>query len=159
VADPIDYDPLAAAYDGRYVLHEYAGVHDTLIPFAVGAAPSTLDVLEVGCGTGHWLAALAGRTHTLAGVDASRGMLDRARAAAPDALLVQGCAEILPWRSFSFDRVVVIKALHHFTDAAKFVREARRVLRPSGGVLITLIRKFLGATERSAPLTAGAARG
>ena len=51
-----DYDSIAAGYDRRYQLHAYAGVKDTLDAFLRGGA--IVAVLEVGCGTGHWLAFL-----------------------------------------------------------------------------------------------------
>jgi SAM-dependent methyltransferase len=95
-------------------------------------------VLEVGCGTGHWLAFCAaawpGRG-MLAGIDPSAPMLHRARGAAPTARLVEARAEDLPWRDASLDRIFCINALHHFADRLRFFAEARRVLRPGGGLL------------------------
>jgi SAM-dependent methyltransferase len=44
-------------------------------------------------------------------------------------------AEELPWRDASFDRIFCVNALHHFTDRARFFTEARRVLKPGGGLL------------------------
>jgi SAM-dependent methyltransferase len=91
----------------------------------------------VGCGTGHWLDQLRGRAHTVAGLDLSFEMLQRARAAATSALLVRGRAEKLPWATGAFDRLFCINALHHFDDAQAFMREARRVLR-RGGAFLTI---------------------
>jgi len=55
-----NYDSIAAAYDRRYGLHEYAGVRRSLLNFLSAGSP-VASVLEVGCGTGHWLAALQAR--------------------------------------------------------------------------------------------------
>src|SRR6185436_15957866 len=62
-------------------------------------------------------------------------MLVRAKAAAPQARLVRARAEDLPWRTATFDRVFCINALHHFADRARFFTEARRILKPHGGLL------------------------
>jgi ubiquinone/menaquinone biosynthesis C-methylase UbiE len=134
-----DYDSIADRFDTRYGLYGYDGVRETLLSFAGDSAA----VLEVGCGTGHWLAALQARLKPspydsrprLAGVDPSAPMLTRAKAAAPDAHLVRARAEDLPWRDATFDRVFCVNALHHFTDRARFFAEARRVLKRGGGLL------------------------
>lgn len=134
MARRVDYDSVAGTYERRYDQHDYAGVQHTVLAFAAGEA--TAAVLEVGCGTGHWLATLGDRAAVIAGVDPSWGMLQRARLAAPGALLARGRAEALPWRAASFDRVVCINALHHFADPVAFFGESRRVLRPGGGLLV-----------------------
>src|SRR5258706_21408 len=50
-------------------------------------------------------------------------------------VIVRASAEMLPWRDASFDRVFCVNALHHFADRQHFFAEARRVLRPGGGLL------------------------
>ena len=70
-----------------------------------------------------------------AGIDPSAAMLERARIAAPSARLVRARAEDLPWRDGAFDRIFCVNALHHFADRHRFFAEARRVLKPGGGLL------------------------
>jgi ubiquinone/menaquinone biosynthesis C-methylase UbiE len=129
-----DYDSIAGGYDRRYQIHEYAGVRAALLDFAGGSSA----VVEVGCGTGHWLQTLqahAERSRRLAGVEPSAEMIARARTTAPDAALVRARAEALPWQDAAFDRVYCVNALHHFSDRARFFAEARRILKPGGAVL------------------------
>jgi ubiquinone/menaquinone biosynthesis C-methylase UbiE len=132
-----DYDRIAAGYDRRYDILEYAGVRGAVLAF-VGESRA---ILEVGCGTGHWLATLDARLkpsrydYLLAGVEPSAEMIARARAAAVDARVVRGRAEALPWGDATFDRVYCVNALHHFSDRAQFFAEARRILKPGGGLL------------------------
>jgi ubiquinone/menaquinone biosynthesis C-methylase UbiE len=136
-----DYDRIADRFDRRYSHYSYDGVRETLLNF-LGPQPSS--ALEVGCGTGYWLAvAREARLKPspcesaliLAGVDPSVLMLNRARVAVDTAHLVRARAEDLPWRDATFDRIFCVNALHHFTDRARFFAEARRVLRPGGGLL------------------------
>jgi ubiquinone/menaquinone biosynthesis C-methylase UbiE len=133
-----DYDSIADRFDVRYDRYGYDGVRETLLNF-LGDTP--VDALDVGCGTGHWLATPVGgakasaERRVVAGIDPSAPMLARARSAAPGARLVRARAEDLPWRDEAFDRVFCVNALHHFTDRNRFFAEARRVLRPGGGLL------------------------
>jgi hypothetical protein len=53
----VQYDAIAATYDRRYVQNDYSGVAKALTDFA--GSESAGRVLEVGCGTGHWLRLLA----------------------------------------------------------------------------------------------------
>jgi len=125
---PVDYDRVAPAYDRRYAARSYAGVDDALAHFLAGAAR---EVLEVGCGTGHWLARMRAGGHSAVGVDASAAMLRRARAAT-EARLAVASASALPFAAERFDAVVCVNAFHHFPDKQRFLAEAWRVLEPGG---------------------------
>lgn len=129
----VDYDQIAATYDKRYERNQYAEVEQTLLQF-VTSEPG-LQILEVGCGTGHWLAILHRRGHQVIGLDLSAQMLDRAHSLVPDVPLIRGRAEHLPFPSETFDRVFCINAIHHFADKPAFIEEVRRLLRHRGGFL------------------------
>lgn len=130
----VDYDTVAPSYDRRYVDRAYPGIQQTLLDFA---AEPGLAVLEVGCGTGHWLELMLAHGAHVAGLDASEGMLERARAHLPPGTDLQhGAAERLPWPDGSFDRLICINAIHHFGNPPAFVAEAFRVLRPGGKALV-----------------------
>jgi ubiquinone/menaquinone biosynthesis C-methylase UbiE len=130
----VDYDAVAPKYNRRYEDNDYPGTSHVLRQHVADRAG--LDVLEVGCGTGHWLAVLSEHGARVAGLDSSAGMLEHARQRVPDARLELGSAESLPWADGSFDRVVCVNALHHFADKWAFVREAWRVLRAQGRLLV-----------------------
>ena len=126
----VDYDQVAPTYDERYRHGGPPGIAASLQRIVTGARR----VLEVGCGTGHWLAEIAPRVGFVCGLDRSRGMLERAGASA--APVVQGDACALPVAASAFDAVICVNALHHFTAPCDFVREARRVLRPGGTLVV-----------------------
>lgn len=112
----------------------------------------SLDLLEIGCGTGPVLLAArsAGdRYRRVAGVDialrwlivAQRRLADH-RAEIP---LLCACAEALPFGDGGFDRVVADSMLEHATDQRASLSEAHRVLRPAGRLFIsTPNRRSLG---------------
>jgi SAM-dependent methyltransferase len=143
---PVNYDVVAPVYDRRYERHPYHGVRAFLRRF-VSSAPGGA-VAEVGCGTGHWLADLiASGCTALTGLDRSRRMLEQARAAAPNARLVQGTADRLGWVDACIDRIFCVNALHHFPDQQAFISECRRVLRADGGLLTIGLDPHVGDDE------------
>lgn len=128
-----DYEQVAPVYNRRYELNTFPELAQTLVDF-VGSAHA---VLEVGCGTGHWLATVRGRAEVaVTGLDSSSSMLQRAREALPDAAVIQASAERLPLPDASFDRVFIVNAIHHFKDPLRALRETFRVLRANGAVLV-----------------------
>ena len=132
----IDYDTVAADYGSRYERNDYPGVRQALAAFVTQkAGEDPHRVLEVGCGTGHWLQFLHEAGISAVGLDPSRGMLDVARERRGVGRLIRAQAEAVPVQNGTCDRILCVNALHHFTDPAAFFREARRVLRARGGLL------------------------
>jgi SAM-dependent methyltransferase len=102
------------------------------------------DVLEIACGAGQGLGILHATARSLSAGDISPEVLAAARAvAAPDVRLEVFGAESLPFPDTSFDHVLLFEALYYVTDKARFVREAKRVLRPGGRLLIVTANKDL----------------
>lgn len=127
----VDYDRIAATYDRRYAAPRYAEAASFLTEW-VERAPVGRPWLEVGCGTGHWLAQLGSPRRRALGLDRSGSMLAYAAIAAPEARLVRGDATQLPIANSSIGALLCMNALHHFEDKAGFVAEASRVLEPGG---------------------------
>jgi ubiquinone/menaquinone biosynthesis C-methylase UbiE len=93
--------------------------------------------LDVGCGTGHHLAELRDRGFDPIGVDGSREMLLRARAADPAVPLQQADAAHLPFPDASFDLVFCIEVLRYLPVWRPCLSEIARVLKPGGTCLAT----------------------
>jgi SAM-dependent methyltransferase len=95
------------------------------------------DVLEVGCGQGQGLGWLRRRARRVIGGDLTPGLLAGARRHYGGRVPLVGLdAGALPFRSGSFDVVLLLEAVYYLPDVDAFVRECRRVLRPQGRVLV-----------------------
>jgi len=87
-------------------------------------------LLDVGCGTGHNLAFFMELGLKVAGIDASKPMLDVAAGKlGPDVELRRGRAEELPFDNESFDIVTLITVLEFVSDPERVLKEAARVAR------------------------------
>jgi SAM-dependent methyltransferase len=111
-----------------------ARVRAELIPRAQGVT------LEIGIGSGLNLPFYSGRVTRLYGVDPSPELQAMARkraeaVARPVELLLQSAEEPLPLPAGSVDTVVCSWSLCSIPDPVRALREARRVLRPSGDLL------------------------
>jgi ubiquinone/menaquinone biosynthesis C-methylase UbiE len=93
------------------------------------------DLLEVGVGTGRVAAPLAARGFEVTGVDASRGMLARARAKGIPRL-VRGSAYRLPLDTGAVDAALFVHVLHILNEPAVALAEACRVSRVGAAALL-----------------------
>jgi ubiquinone/menaquinone biosynthesis C-methylase UbiE len=130
----VDYDQLAPDYDRRYIATSSLDRGRVLL--ALAEALKATRILEVGCGTCHWLAAMAQAGLSPYGLDLSSGMLLQAHLHNPVLPLAQGYARHLPYADGSFDLVMCVNSIHHFSDARSFVKDAFRTLRPGGTLAI-----------------------
>lgn len=95
-------------------------------------------LLDVGCGNGALLLRLADRIAHGAGVDASAGMIERARrraAGEPKLELTKIDGPSLPFPDASFDVVTSLLSFRYL-DWDPVLAEIRRVLRPGGRLLV-----------------------
>ncbi len=104
----------------------------------MAAAESPRRVLEVGCGEGVVLAALAARLPgtRFDGLELDQTALGEARVRCPSATLVRGDACELPFGDQCFDLVVCLEVLEHLPEPLRALRELRRVAR--GGCLLSV---------------------
>ncbi len=92
-------------------------------------------ILEVGVGTGRVAMPLSARGISVTGLDASRGMLSKARAKGLPRL-VRGTGYRLPFRDHAFDGTLFVHVLHMLDDPERAVREASRVGRVGSFALV-----------------------
>jgi ubiquinone/menaquinone biosynthesis C-methylase UbiE len=131
-ARSVDYDQSAGEYAAHRQIH--AGVLRQLCSRQRELGPHPA-VLEIGCGTGNYIGALAGCPGEVGcGLDPSAGMLTRAQARPDRGVWVQGRAEELPLADECFDLIFSVDVIHHVADKPAFYRETARALRPGGWV-------------------------
>ena len=102
------------------------------------------DVLEIACGSGPGLGLLQKAALSFVAGDISEQILARARAhygTRVDLRIMDAMS--LPFPDESLDVVLIFEALYYVPDARRFVDECRRVLRPSGVVLVSNANKDL----------------
>ena len=92
-------------------------------------------VLDAGGGTGRVARMLQEYVRHVVVADISLGMLREVPH--EDKLIpINSKIEYLPFAAASFDRVVMVDALHHVTDQEKTAQELWRVLKPGGWIVI-----------------------
>lgn len=107
-----------------------------------------LRLLDIGCNWGRWSIAASRRGYRAIGIDPGIAGIQAAyrvsRALGASPAFVVGDGRSLPFPDGSFDVVFSYSVLQHFSkdDAKVSIREAARVTRPGGRVLIQLANLF-----------------
>jgi len=98
---------------------------------------SATRVLDLGCGTGFFLAELERVRPGAVGLDISHAMLRVSEQYVPGARLVTADAERLPFRERSFDAIFCKGSLHHTRDHVRFLSNCRRALSKKGVLILS----------------------
>lgn len=102
------------------------------------------ELLDVGCGSGAFLAGHARQVRRVAGIDLSEMQIGLAqrnlgeRIAAGTAEIVTGDAGALPWPDGSFTVVTSMESFEAFPDPELVLAEIFRVLRPGGRAVLNI---------------------
>ena len=92
--------------------------------------------LDAGCGAGMAVALAVERGAAASGADAAPALLQIARTRAPTADFRQADLQSLPFEDRAFDTVTGFNAFQYASDPVAALREAKRVTRRGGQVLI-----------------------
>ena len=109
------------------------GVHNRVFELIQYYVPPPARVLDIACGAGALSARLHGAGYDVVAVDVD-----------PTIFSVEGVPFVrvdankrLPFKSRTFDVVVSVETLEHLENPFNLVREAARILRPSGYFICT----------------------
>ena len=112
--------------------------------FSLRAMLALLDpgwvVADLGCGTGQLSEEIAPMVARVIAVDDSRAMLDAARGRLerfPNVEINEAALEDLPLAAESVDLVLLFLVLHHAASPVAVLREAMRVLKPGGRMVLS----------------------
>lgn len=85
------------------------------------------DVLDVGCGFGHYVDYLCKKGFNAIGVDSEEQFINKAKRKR-EGVFIKADAEKLPFKNLEFDTVLLFDILEHGDDE-KILREAKRVTK------------------------------
>lgn len=114
--------------------------------------PTSGRVLDAGGGTGRVATAIRAHAGKVVVADPSLGMLRQADRAQFG--LACSHSEALPFPSDTFERVIMVDALHHVIHQGRTAREMYRVLKPGGRIVIeepdirTFFVKMIAVVEK-----------
>ena len=125
------FDEKPNDYDSWFERHH--DLYQAELAAIYAAVPKSGQGVEIGVGTGRFAAPLSIST----GVDPSPGMAELARQRGVEVL--EGVAEALPLTDNSFDYALMVTVVCFLDDLPKAFREAWRILRPGGTLVVGFI--------------------
>lgn len=136
-----DYDSFAAAYSAENEKSLFNAYYARPAMLHLAGDVSGRRILDAGCGSGPLAAALHAKGAVVTGFDVSAAMIDLARQRLGDDadLHVADLAAPLPFADAQFDDVVACLVLHYLEDWTNPLAELRRVLKPGGRLLVSVI--------------------
>ena len=143
--EPSDFERPSSSLIGRLTLRSMNLWHTPLHRWGLAAAGIGADsrVLDVGCGGGGAVRRILRLTraevgavdHSPAAVELTR-RLNAAAAASGRLRVIEGSVEALPFRTGYFDVVTAFETVYFWPDLEAGLREAVRVLRSSGRLVV-----------------------
>jgi len=109
------------------------------------AAFAGLSLLDIGCGGGLMAEPMTRLGFTVAGIDADAAALGIAREhAAAQGLIIdyrRAAVEQLAAAKRAFDAVLALEVVEHAADAALFMAQAARLVKPGGALLLSTLNR------------------
>jgi len=95
------------------------------------------ELLELGCGTGHWTRFFCEKGFRVTGIDESKSMLKIAEKNKPkNCEFRKADATQLPFQDNSFSAIASVTMLEFVEDVTKVMNEIDRILKPGGTLIL-----------------------
>ncbi|TAE23518.1 MAG: class I SAM-dependent methyltransferase [Cytophagales bacterium] len=124
-------------------------VHQRLLfPYVEAAQMVHGNVLEIGCGWGRGLELLTQAADHYTGIDKNEDLIGSLQREYPQSTFI--AANIPPLSGLAdntFDFIVTFQVIEHIENDSLFVKEAHRVLKPGGKLLLTTVNKTFSLTR------------
>lgn len=129
-------------------------VHQRLLfPYTEAANLVSGNVLEIGCGWGRGLELLTKAADHYTGIDKNTDLIAALSKAYPDATFIAANIppltgrDSVPLADNTFDFIVTFQVIEHIENDELFIKEAHRVLKPGGKLLLTTVNKTFSLTR------------
>ncbi|MDQ1086274.1 MULTISPECIES: class I SAM-dependent methyltransferase [unclassified Siphonobacter] len=118
-------------------------IHQRLLfPYIEAAGLVSGNLLEIGCGTGRGVAVLAPSVQHYTGVDKNEPLMNKLSQQYPAFQFID--MFLPPLKNLPdnhFDYIVTFQVIEHIEDDDFFIREAYRVLKPGGKLILTTVNR------------------
>ncbi|MFN8168064.1 MAG: class I SAM-dependent methyltransferase [Candidatus Nanopelagicales bacterium] len=141
-ARPAMYEAFADAFDAHAATSAFNALYDRPAVLEVVGDVAGLEVLDAGCGPGHYAEALVAAGASVTAFDASPRMVELTAGRVGDRadVRVADLEAPLAWLAdHSFDVAVLALVIHHVEDRVAMLRELLRVLRPGGRLVVSTV--------------------
>lgn len=135
--NPGEYDKMRRLEDEYWW---FVGRRELALKLVSEFKAGPLDVLDLGCGTGVVMAETAKFANSVTGLDMSEFALRYSFERGINEV-VQGDGTAIPFADGSFEAIIALDIFEHIEDHEAAYREAFRVLRP-GGILVLSVPAF-----------------
>lgn len=144
-----EYDQFYQSESGRAVDRaEKAVISDLLLQV------DSREMLELGCGTGHWTVFFNEKGFRVTAVDQSAAMLEQPRKRViPEVQWVEADAAHLPFSDGHFELITAITLFEFVEDRNAVLSEIDRLLKPGGFLIVGWLNSLseIGRQKKSSP--------